>query len=195
MRHAEILLALLLVLGGCVSTKRSRLAGADPGQAGFGERGTPSRPEPEPGNAPAPSPPASEPGGEPREQPFTGAEAAKHTESILSVIGALEECYRTGDFEKWQSLLTPLYREKHSDPEYLRAQGWDADDLRDFFRFLITTRKGGNVTALEISRVEFENPGKARVFVILDGREFPEPQHTFVRTGDSWLKGLPEEGE
>jgi hypothetical protein len=187
MRYAAVFLVLALALGGCVSANRSRREG--PGV---------ENPADEKSEIDERAARAAESGGtESAEEPppLTPVEVEEYTESILSVIESLEECYRTGDFEKWKSLLTPLYREKHDDREYLRAQGWAAADLGAFFRLLIKTRRQGNVTALEISRVEFVNPRKALVFVILEKNEFPEPQHTFIRAGNSWLKGLPEEGE
>lgn len=46
----------------------------------------------------------------------------------------------------------------------------------------------------EISRVEFVSTNKAYVYVILGGEEFPTPQHTFIRAGESWYKGLSHEG-
>ena len=186
MRYAVIFLVLALALGGCVSAKRLQREGPGAENAGFG------KPVDERAARAAGSVGRSSAKEEP---PLTRVEVEEYTESILSVIESLEECYGTGDFEKWKSLLTPLYKEKHDDSAYLRAQGWAAADLGAFFRLLIKTRRRGNVTALDISRVEFVNPRKALVFVILDKNEFPEPQHTFIRAGNSWLKGLPEEGE
>jgi hypothetical protein len=192
MKYAAIFLVLALALGGCISGKRAR-----------GERPRAENPDFE---KPAVENPDFEkpggtgsteviPGAAGEEPPLTRAEAEEYTESILSVIESLEECYRTGDFEKWKSLLTPLYKEKHNDPDFLQAGGWAASDLKSFFRLLIKTRKLVNVTSLGVSRVEFVNPQKALVYVILEDSEFPEPQHTFLKLGNSWLKGLPEEGE
>ena len=79
----------------------------------------------------------------------------KETVSIISVIEALEESYKNQDFEKWKVLLSPKYREKYNDPEFLNQEGWDATDIESFFYLLIETRKKGNITALPISRVEF----------------------------------------
>jgi hypothetical protein len=205
MRYAAILLILTLVLGGCVSTKRSRLGGPRTDDA-KSVKTADKKPEHEEGGIEGSVPRDSEreasagetdavaesPG---REASLTRVEVEKYTESILSVIESLEACYATGDFERWKSLLTPLYREKHDDQAYLQAEGWSATGLYPFFKLLIATRKQGNVTALKISRIEFEKSRKALVFVILEEREFPEPQHTFIKIGDSWLKGLPEEGD
>jgi hypothetical protein len=200
MRYAVIFLVLALALGGCVSAKRLQREGPGAENAGFGKpvderaaRAADEEPEVDERAARAAGSVGRSSAKE--EPPLTRVEVEEYTESILSVIESLEECYGTGDFEKWKSLLTPLYKEKHDDSAYLRAQGWAAADLGAFFRLLIKTRRRGNVTALDISRVEFVNPRKALVFVILDKNEFPEPQHTFIRAGNSWLKGLPEEGE
>jgi hypothetical protein len=197
MRYAAIFLVLAMAMGGCVSTKRSRLEEPGVENADF-ERPVDENPVGEKPEDEGRAKRAAESGGTSsteEEPPLTQVKVEEYTESILSVIESLEKCYGTGDFEKWKSLLTPLYREKHDDPAYLRAEGWAATDLLAFFRLLIKTRKQGNVTALEISRIEFVNPWKARVFVLLDKSEFPEPQHTFIKRGNSWLKGLPEEGE
>ena len=92
-------------------------------------------------------------------------------------------------------MLSPKYREKYNNPEFLNQEGWDATDIESFFYLLIETRKKGNITALPISRVEFIKDDKALVYVILGDEEFPEPQHTFVRIENNWYKGLREEGE
>jgi hypothetical protein len=204
MRYAAVFLILALALGGCVSTKRSRLGEPHIGNA---ESGKPVYENPEnekhetEGSAVEPDERSFETGAVTESTkkesvtPLTQGEVEEYTESILNVIESLEACYATGDYERWKSLLTPLYREKHDDPAYLQAQGWEATELYSFFQLLIATRRQGNVTALKISRIEFERPRKALVFVILDEREFPEPQHTFIKIGNRWLKGLPEEGE
>ena len=205
MRYAAIFLILALALGGCVSTKRSRLGEPQAGDAKSGKSVNKKRENEKSGNegslprAVEPDVSSGETGAIPEsskeETLLTRVEVQKYTESILNVIESLEACYASGDYERWKSLLTPLYREKHDDAAYLRAQGWTATGLYSFFKLLIATRKQGNVTALKISRIEFEKPWKALVFVILEEREFPEPQHTFIKIGNSWLKGLPEEGD
>jgi hypothetical protein len=201
MRYAQLFLVLLLACGGCVSAKRPHLEGTGNARSGVKE---PESPPPEEAVREGEAAGAANHGDEAppsrsevhsQERQLTSVEVKEYTESIQSVIQSLEECYRTGDFEKWQSLLTPLYKKKYGDPEYLRSQGWAASDLRGFFRLLIAARREGNVTALKISRVAFLTSSKALVFVILEGKEFPEPQHTFLKMGSNWLKGLPEEGE
>ena len=119
----------------------------------------------------------------------------KETVSIISVIEALEESYKVQDFEKWKILLSPKYREKYSNPDFLNQEGWNATDIESFFYLLIETRLKGNITALPISRVEFIKDDKALVYVMLGDKEFPEPQHTFIRIENNWYKGLREEGE
>ncbi len=120
-------------------------------------------------------------------------EAKQEAENILAVINRLEETYENNDFEGWQSMLTPDYRKKYSDPVNLREEGWDAADLHSFFNLLVKTRRKGQIKTLKISRVVFANPNKAYVYVFFKNREFPEPQHTFVRINGKWLKGLREE--
>lgn len=119
----------------------------------------------------------------------------KATISILDTIEQLEQCYETQNFKKWKSLLTPTYKEKYSDPVFLKQQGWNANNLESFFYLLIQTREKNGIKSLPISRVEFVNPNKAYVYVIFKGKEFPKPQHTFIKIGNSWYKGLPDEGE
>jgi hypothetical protein len=204
MRYAAILLILALTLWGCVSTKRSRPGEYNTADAKSGETVDKTAEREKSGNEGStfraaghdgkPGETDAVPENPKKEAPLTPVEVERYTESIMNVIESLEACYATGDFERWKSLLTPLYREKHDDPAYLQAQGWSAAGLYSFFKLLISTRKQGNVTALKISRIEFEKPWKALVFVILEEREFPEPQHTFIKIGDKWLKGLPEEG-
>ncbi len=129
------------------------------------------------------------------ETPAPPIDEEKEAESIVSVIETLEGCYKTADLKKWQTLLTPMYRERHNDPEFLKLEGWSATDIESFFYLLVETRKKGNITSLPISRVEFINQNKALVYVILGDKEFPEPQHTFIRLDNRWYKGLTEEGE
>lgn len=129
------------------------------------------------------------------ETPAPPIDEEKEDESIVSVIETLEGCYKTADLKKWQNLLTPMYRERHNDPEFLKLGGWSATDIESFFYLLVETRKKGNITSLPISRVEFINQNKALVYVILGDKEFPEPQHTFIRLDNRWYKGLTEEGE
>jgi len=117
----------------------------------------------------------------------------KQSKSIIETIKKLEQYYDTEAFEKWQSLLTSAYKEKYSDPEFLKAQGWEAKDLKSFFYLLIKTRKKNGIKSLAISRVEFVDSNKAYVYVLLKGKEFPKPQHTFIKVGNSWYKGLPDE--
>jgi len=117
----------------------------------------------------------------------------KETVSIVNIIEELEECYKDGNFEKWKSFLTQRYKERHNDPQYLEAEGWDAVDVESFFHLLVDTRKTENINALSISRVEFLNKNKALVYVFFGDEEFPEPQHTFVRIHGKWYKGLREE--
>jgi len=119
----------------------------------------------------------------------------KETESIITVIEKLEECYKTNNFEQWLHFLTPAYKERYSNEENLRAEGWEAYDLESFFHLLVETRKKGDIRALKISRVEFVSPHKALVYVLLRDKEFPEPQHTFIMVGNTWLKGLKDEEE
>ena len=119
----------------------------------------------------------------------------KETESILDTIEKLEKCYETGDFEKWESLLTPVYKAKYNNPIFLKEHGWKAKDLKSFFYLLIQTREKNGIKSLPISRVEFVNPNKAYVYVLFKGKEFPKPQHTFIKIGNSWYKGLPDEEE
>jgi hypothetical protein len=122
------------------------------------------------------------------------AREEEEAESIVDVIEELENCYKTNDFEKWKSLLTVSYKEKYNDPEQLQGENWDAEDLESFFQLLVQTRRKGRITSLEVSRVVFVNAKKARVFVIFEGKEFPDPQHTFIKINDKWLKGLNYEG-
>ncbi len=117
----------------------------------------------------------------------------KETVSIVNIIEELEECYKDGNFEKWKSFLTPRYKERHNDPQYLEDEGWDAVDVESFFHLLVETRKTEHINALSISRVEFLNKNKALVYVFFGDEEFPEPQHTFVRIHGKWYKGLREE--
>jgi len=119
----------------------------------------------------------------------------KQTESIMQTIEKLEQCYDTGNFVKWKSLLTARYKKKYNDPDFLKKQGWDAKDLKSFFYLLIKTREENGIKSLTISRVIFVNPNKAHVYVLFNGKEFPKPQHTFIKVSNSWYKGLPDEGE
>ncbi len=119
----------------------------------------------------------------------------EQSKSIINTINELEKCYETGDFEKWKSLLTPSYIEKYNNPDYLKKNGWNADNLKSFFFLLIETREKNGIESLPISRVEFVSPVKAYVYVLYKGKEFPKPQHTFIRIGNSWYKGLPDEGD
>ncbi len=120
-------------------------------------------------------------------------EAKQEAENILEIINRLEEMYEKDDFEGWKSMLTPDYRKKYSNPENLRKDGWDAADLHSFFNLLVDTRRKGQIKTLKISRVVFTNQNKAYVYVFFEDREFPEPQHTFIRINGTWLKGLREE--
>ena len=117
----------------------------------------------------------------------------KETVSIINIIEDLEKCYKEGDFEKWKSFLTPRYKQRYSDPQSLKEEGWDAVDIASFFHLLVKTRKTENIGTLPISRVEFLNENKALVYVFFEDEEFPEPQHTFVRINGKWYKGLREE--
>ena len=119
----------------------------------------------------------------------------QETLSILDTIKKLEKSYEDSDFELWESLLTPAYKEKYNDPTFLKKHGWNANDLKSFFQLLIETREENGIKSLPISRVEFVSPRKAYVYVIFKGKEFPKPQHTFIKIGNSWYKGLPDEGE
>jgi hypothetical protein len=117
----------------------------------------------------------------------------KEAVSIYTVIESLEDCYRTKNYDRWLSYLTQAYRDHFNNPETLASEGWDAGNLEEFFDLLVSVRRKGNIGDLEISRVEFVSDYKAFVYVILGGSEFPEPQHTFIRIGDSWYKGLSTE--
>ena len=117
----------------------------------------------------------------------------KEADSIYSVIETLEDCYRTTNYNRWLSLLTQSYKNHFDDPDNLASEGWDATNIREFFDLLVRTRRKGNIRDLEISRVEFVSDYKAFIYVILGGEEFPEPQHTFIRIGESWYKGLSTE--
>jgi hypothetical protein len=119
---------------------------------------------------------------------------AVETRSIYVAIEELEDCYRTKNYNKWLSLLTPGYRHYFNDPALLDAEGWDAENLNEFFLLLVKTRRRSNIGDLEISRVEFVSDNKAFVYVLLEGEEFPVPQHTFIRIDNTWLKGLSDEG-
>jgi hypothetical protein len=119
----------------------------------------------------------------------------RETESILDVIESLEESYKNRDYDMWKSFLTEGYRKKYGDPKVLKREGWDATDLHSFFDVLIEARARASIGTLSISRIEFINPNKALVYVMLGGEEFPEPQHTFIKINDRWYKGLFEEGE
>ena len=117
----------------------------------------------------------------------------KETDSIYTVIETLEDCYRTANFERWLSLLTGAYKDHFDDADILASEGWDARNIEEFFDLLVNTRRRGNIADLEISRVEFVSDYKAYVYVILGDKEFPEPQHTFIRIGETWYKGLSTE--
>jgi len=128
-------------------------------------------------------------------KPVLNIDEEKETRSIYTVIEELESCYSMYDYAQWLSLLTMSYRQHFNDREILEAEGWAATNIREFFDLLVQTRRGRNIGDLDISRVEFINDNKAYVYVLLDDEEFPVPQHTFIRVGDSWLKGLSNEGE
>jgi hypothetical protein len=127
------------------------------------------------------------------EEPVLNIDEEKEAVSIYTVIETLEDCYRTKNYDRWLSLLTQAYRDHFDNPKTLAAEGWDAGTLEEFFYLLVSARRMGNVGDLEISRVEFVSDYKAFVYVILGGEEFPEPQHTFIRIGDNWYKGLSTE--
>jgi hypothetical protein len=126
---------------------------------------------------------------------LTPADEEKETSSIIDVITSLEKSYEKRDFEMWRSFLTEGYQKKYSNPEVLKEEGWNAKDLLSFFNLLVKTRTRANIGTLTISRVEFLNQNKALVYVMLEGEEFPEPQHTFIKINNKWYKGLFEEGE
>ncbi len=128
-------------------------------------------------------------------QAHSPADAKREAESIITVIEKLEDCYKNNDFDNWLDLLTPRYRERYNDPELLAEEGWNVRNIGEFFNLLVDTRKKENIRALRISRVDFINPNKAYVYVFLENEEFPKPQHTFIKVGDSWLKGLSKEGD
>ena len=115
------------------------------------------------------------------------------TESIINVIENLEECYKENNFDKWKSFLTEAYKDYYSNPKNLHEEGWGVNTLEEFFNLLVETRKSSNIEALEISRVEFLSNNKALVYVKLKGKEFPKPQHTFIRINGKWYKGLMDE--
>jgi hypothetical protein len=176
MRAGMFILAGMLVLYGCASMGRNVSSTPSAESEAVGET-----PRQEAGRV------AEE------DEPLAPIDEEKETVSIITVIETLEMTYRTEDYEKWLSLLTPRYKEKYSKRENLAAEGWDASDLHSFFALLVQARRKENIGSLEISRVEFVSPRKAHVYVIFKGEEFPEPQHTFIRIGDSWYKGLREE--
>ena len=186
MKYAIVLLLGTLFAGGCASGKHTLENGAQGERAPSGATG--ELEEKVGATAAGLQQEADKP-------PLIQSEIEQNTESILDVINSLEECYETGDFEKWRGYLTPRYSEMHDDAVYLRAEGWNADDLRSFFKLLIKTRKRGSITTLSVSRIDFVSSNKALVYVILGESEFPEPQHTFIRVGDRWSKGLQDEGE
>ncbi|KPJ83662.1 MAG: hypothetical protein AMS17_17165, partial [Spirochaetes bacterium DG_61] len=128
-------------------------------------------------------------------KPVLNIDEERETRSIYTVIEELESCYSMYDYAQWLSLLTMSYRQHFNDREILEAEGWAATNIREFFDLLVQTRRGRNIGDLDISRVEFINDNKAYVYVLLDDEEFPVPQHTFIRVGDFWLKGLSNEGE
>lgn len=127
------------------------------------------------------------------ETPVLNIDEEEEADSIYTVIETLEDCYRTRNYDRWLSLLTHAYRDHFDDPNTLASEGWDATNIMEFFDLLVSTRRRGNVRDLEISRVEFVSDYKAFVYVILRGEEFPEPQHTFIRMGETWYKGLSTE--
>ena len=127
------------------------------------------------------------------ETPVLHIDKEMETVSIYTVIETLEDCYKTQNYDRWLSLLTSAYREHFDNAVTLASEGWDATNIREFFDLLVSARRRGNVGNLEISRVEFVSDYKAFVYVILEGEEFPEPQHTFIRIGESWYKGLSTE--
>jgi len=118
----------------------------------------------------------------------------KETELIINVIHELENCYKTKNFDKWKSFLSPNYKERYNNPVLLKEEGWNAKDLKSFFNLLVETRKRKNISTLEISRIEFVNSDRACVYVIFQGEEFPKPQHTFIRIAGKWYKDLKIEG-
>ncbi len=126
-------------------------------------------------------------------QPIDAGEAKEQAENILDIINRFEETYEKNDFEGWQSMLTADYRKKYSNPEDLHKDGWNATDLHSFFNILVETRRKGQIKTLKISRVVFVNPNKAYVYVFFENKEFPKPQHTFIRINGTWLKSLREE--
>jgi hypothetical protein len=159
-----------------------------------GERSTDAGRE----SAQAPDPQEDAEGVEKREAAEDGApvlniDEEKEADSIHTVIEILEDCYRTRNYDRWLSLLTHAYRDHFDDPNTLASEGWDATNIREFFDLLVSVRRRGNIRDLEISRVEFVSDYKAFVYVILGGEEFPEPQHTFIRIGETWYKGLSTE--
>jgi hypothetical protein len=126
---------------------------------------------------------------------YSPADEKREAESIISVIEELEDCYKDDDFKNWLNLLTPRYQARYNDPQLLAEEGWEAQSISEFFNLLVDTRKKENIRALQISRVDFIGPNKAYVYVFLGNEEFPKPQHTFIKLGDSWFKGLSKEGE
>jgi hypothetical protein len=127
------------------------------------------------------------------ETPVLNIDEEKEADSIYSVIETLENCYRTRNYDRWRSLLTHAYSDHFDDPHILASEGWNATNIREFFNLLVSARRRGNIGDLEISRVVFVSDYKAFVYVILGGEEFPEPQHTFIRIGETWYKGLSTE--
>jgi hypothetical protein len=182
------LVVVILFTAGCAATRETATRTSETIGGGAERRGETRVPDEMTGVEPGPDAAAEEEPG-----PDFPIDEKKETVSIVEVIESLERTYLDGDFEKWLSLLTPRYRAKYDQPDNLRKEGWDAKDLRSFFELLVETRRSENIGSLEISRVDFVSPRKAHVFVLFKGEEFPEPQHTFIRIGDAWYKGLREE--
>jgi hypothetical protein len=182
------LVVMVLFIAGCATTRETATRTGETVHEDAGRRGETRAPDEMTGQESEMEAAAGE---EP--DPDLQIDEKKETVSIIEVIESLERTYLDGDFETWLSLLTPRYRAKYDQPDILRKEGWDAKDLRSFFELLVETRRSENIGSLEISRVDFVSPRKAHVFVLFKGEEFPEPQHTFIRMGGSWYKGLREE--
>ncbi len=189
---SSTLLAVLLHTGcsSAPSTGETPAGATQPGDVGAGHQSS-DETAPEPAQLESPG----QGNGGQTQEALPAIDEERETDSIMTVIEQLENSYRTGDYEQWAGLLTAAYKRRYSDPQNLAAEGWRARDLRSFFNLLVRTRQKENIGSLEISRVEFVSENKAYVYVLLEGEEFPVPQHTFIRRGDSWYKGLKEEDE
>ena len=188
MIRAAVLIAIVLVMGGCTTVPEPDETPVVPSAAPAPPPPAPAAPAPQQPLPPSPGTPR--PADQPKKEFSVSVEVYNQTfDQIRTVITELNNHIARGDYEGWLQHLTENYVRETSRPEYLdkwkddpelKRRGIVLRTLRDFFVYRVVPTR----SMVKLDEIQFIDDEHVYAFTVLRGEKYL--LYSLVKTSRGW---------